>query len=78
MRMVNHGIEMYATLVPIPRAGFSKQEIVTLASIVEKEATLASERPLVSGVFHNRLTRKMALGADPTIRYALRKFRAAA
>jgi UPF0755 protein len=75
MRMVNHGIEMYATLVPDSSVqGFSKQEIVTLASIVEKEATLASERPLVSGVFHNRLTRKMALGADPTIRYALRKF----
>jgi len=51
-----------------------KHEIVTLSSIIEKEATLASERTHISGVFHNRLLRGYPLGADPTVRYALRKF----
>ncbi len=52
----------------------SVHEIVTMASIVEKEATLASERTRISGVFHNRLRKGWSLGADPTVRYALRKF----
>ncbi len=49
-------------------------EIVTMASIVEKEATVPSERRRISGVFHNRLRKGWSLGADPTVRYALRKF----
>jgi UPF0755 protein len=74
-RMVDHGSEMYATLSPdSSRQGLSKLQIMTLASIVEKEATLASERPIIAGVFSNRLSKRMALGADPTVRYALRKF----
>lgn len=51
----------------------SRQESVILASIVEKEAAIASERPLIAGVFHNRLKRHIPLGADPTIRYFLKK-----
>ena len=50
---------------------FSPQEIITLASIIEKEAKIDSERPLVSAVFHNRLQRGWKLDADPTVLYAL-------
>jgi UPF0755 protein len=44
--------------------------IVTMASIVEKETALREERPLVAGVYYNRLARKIALAADPSVIYA--------
>ncbi len=47
------------------------QEMVTLASIVEKETGRADERPRVAGVFVNRLNRRMKLQSDPTIVYGL-------
>lgn len=47
------------------------QELVVLASIVEKETGRADERPRVAGVFINRLNRKMKLQSDPTIVYGL-------
>jgi UPF0755 protein len=49
----------------------SRNDIVTLASIIEKEAVLPEERPVISAVYHNRLKRRMALQADPTVQYAL-------
>jgi len=49
--------------------GFSVHEVVTLASIIEGEAMLDSERSTISSVYHNRLKRKMLLQADPTIQY---------
>jgi len=45
--------------------------VLTLASIVEREAVVASERPAIAGVYFNRLTRGMKLEADPTVQYAM-------
>ena len=54
--------------------GMTLQEVLTLASVVEKETGLAAERPLVAGVFHNRLQRGIPLQSDPTVIYALESF----
>jgi UPF0755 protein len=47
----------------------TRHQVVTLASIVEKETGAPEERPLISGVFHNRLRKKMMLQTDPTVIY---------
>lgn len=49
--------------------GWTMNQVLTFASIVEGEAVLAEERPRISGVYHNRLRRGMPLQADPTIQY---------
>jgi len=49
----------------------SEPEIVTLASIIEGEALYNKERPVISGVYHNRLNINMKLQADPTIQYII-------
>jgi UPF0755 protein len=61
-----------AALLPDP-PGRTVREVVTLASIVEKEARLAGERPLVAGVYWNRLGRGMGLYADPTVIFAVKR-----
>ncbi len=53
----NHGLNLY--------------ELVTLASIVEREAVLDEERPIIAGVYHNRLRDGWFLGACPTVQYAM-------
>jgi peptidoglycan lytic transglycosylase G len=54
--------------------GLTVHQVVTLASIVEKETGIAAERPVISSVFHNRLNRKMRLESDPTVIYGIKDF----
>lgn len=53
--------------------GMTMNEVLTLASIIEKEAVYDIERPIISGVYHNRLQKKMRLQADPTVLYGLER-----
>ncbi len=51
-------------------SGLNAQQVVTLASIVEREAKVPSERPTIASVYLNRLAQDMPLQADPTVQYA--------
>jgi len=77
--------DMVKTMVEEFRKNFGQQErerarvlkmsirqVITLASLIEKETGQPEEKPLISAVFHNRLRLKMKLDCDPTIIYALK------
>jgi UPF0755 protein len=70
-QMVNRFIAVtQAEIVPLlGESGFSLHEVVTLASIVEREVAVDHERPVVASVYLNRLAIDMPLQADPTVRY---------
>jgi UPF0755 protein len=55
-------------------AGLSTRDVITLASLIEKEAVAPSEQPLISSVFRNRLRIGMPLQSDPTAVYGVRAF----
>lgn len=55
--------------------GWSENEVLTLASIIEREAQTDGERPLISGVYHNRIRAGMPLQADPTAVYGVKSYR---
>jgi UPF0755 protein len=53
---------------------YDTHKTLTLASMIEKEAKLGAEKPLVSAVFHNRILNNMPFDSDPTVTYGRRTF----
>ena len=69
--MVQKFLVAYAKVEPQAKTlGWSRHQVVTLASIVEKETGAPEERPLIASIFHNRLGKEMMLQTDPTVLYA--------
>ena len=65
----------YELLSRMDEIDMSENEVLTLASIIEKEAIVDSERPMISAVYHNRLKKNMLLQADPTAIYGIKSSR---
>ena len=72
--MINRMREKFTTELceRASKIGFSEREVLTLASIIEKESVTDQERFLISAVFHNRLKKGIPLQADPTAIYGIK------
>lgn len=75
-RMVGRFFQKFGSeyKIEIVNSGFTLGQIVTLASIVEKETGSEGEREIISSVFHNRLRKRMRLQSDPTTIYGISNF----
>ena len=69
--MIDRFEEVWRTIPAAVPEGYDRHDMVTLASIVEAETPLASEKPRVAAVYWNRLRHGWLLQADPTVRYGL-------
>ncbi|NLO90273.1 MAG: endolytic transglycosylase MltG [Clostridia bacterium] len=71
--MLNRFVEVYSPQYEkrARELGISTLEIITLASIIEREAQKPEERPIIAAVFHNRLNKGMKLESCATVQYAL-------
>ncbi|NQT25022.1 endolytic transglycosylase MltG [candidate division KSB1 bacterium] len=71
--IVNHFFDIFSDslIQKSAQLDMTMNEVVTMASIIEGEAVLASERPLISALYHKRLRLGMRLQADPTIQYLI-------
>jgi len=67
----NRVIPLYEAAVTEEATTLSLYEVLTVASIVEREAVVAEERPAIAGVYLNRLANGIKLEADPTVQYAM-------
>lgn len=72
-RMLKVGLEHWSQSFSdrAEQLGMTRHQIITLASVIEKESGDLSEQPTVSSVFHNRLKAEMPLQSDPTVIYGL-------
>ena len=67
--MLDNFDKKYSALAKSYKGKRSMAEIMTIASMIEREASNMSERPMIAGVIENRLAAKMRLQIDPTVLY---------
>lgn len=68
-KMLDNFDQKYSALAKNYKGKHSMAEIMTIASMIEREAKVESERPVIAGVIENRLAKKMKLQIDPTVLY---------
>ena len=67
----NEAVFVDSVTEQMAKLGWDRHQVLTLASMIEAETGIADERPMISGVFHNRLEKGMLLQCDPTVIYAM-------